>query len=91
MSEYEALEGIPTVADLVEVQTTLKTLTDAVMDNNRATAVLLSGLLPGGIIHDRVAEVRAAVKELASNPGQDHSAASAALMKLNWGSLGVEE
>jgi len=56
----------------------------------KVAATVLSGLLPGGMMHDRIAETRAAVKALIEDPGSPHHAAATAALRLSWGNMGVE-
>ncbi len=75
---------------LVAVVERIEAIEAELGDIKKVSGTVLSGYVPGGMIHDRVAEVRAAVKELLDDPSQPHHAAQQAALRLSWGSMGVE-
>lgn len=92
VAEIPGLEKIDEYGTRIEkLEIAFAELLRRVEQGNKAHGTLLSGLLPGGVVHDRVAEVRAAVKQIVDDPGQPHASAEKALMLLNWGSMSVEE
>ena len=89
----DLIDGIP-VAEIPTIQRLeerMAALEEQFGKNLRATGTLLSGLLPGGMFHDRVAETRMALHELAKDPGSPHASAVRSLVALNWGAMGTEE
>lgn len=89
--EFPGLESLVRLAERVSaLEENIDRLAALVSDAKKVEATVLSGALPGGLIHDRLAEVRAAVKEL-TDASQPHHAAAQAALRLNWGGLAVEE
>lgn len=76
---------------VAELDERLNKLTKRFQEYHKSTGTLLSGLLPGGVIHDRVAETRAAVKELLTDPENPQSSAIRAAVALNWGQMSTED
>lgn len=78
-------------ARLTQLEDTIGDLNEKFRQYHKSTGTLLSGLLPGGVIHDRVAEARAAVKALLADPENPSSSAIQAAVALNWGQMSTED
>lgn len=76
---------------LYELEKDITKVGDRLKEYHKTSGTLLSGMLPGGVIHDRVAEARAAVHELLNDPENPSSSAVRAAVALNWGQMSTEE
>lgn len=103
MDELDRLEDIPVVefpgleslinlgARVNALEAEVERLRKMIADAKKVEGTVISGWLPGGMMHDRVAEARAAIKALTEDPGQPHHGAAQAALRLNWGQMSVED